>query len=137
MALSQNASIENINKGYHVPRLSASADTFFKGGLVNKVTASGKIKVASDTAGEVFSGHVSEYIIAGAADITIKIEMDDVSWFASATVVQTDVGKLVYATADDTLALTATNVEPAGRIVDIDITNKKWLVDFSQKTLVA
>lgn len=135
MALSQNTEVVSMNLGYSVPRLSAGTDVLYKGALVNTVPASGKIVVAADTATHMFAGYVAEYVSA-VDGTTVKVIKNDVAWFAGTSPAQTDIDKPVYATADDTLALTATNVLPCGQIVDVDLTNDLWLVDFSKAVII-
>lgn len=136
MALSQNIEVKTENAGYTVPYLANAEDVFYKGALVDILTSAGKIVVAGDTASHVFAGYVAEYVSAAAGD-TVKVVRSDRAWFSVSSAAQTDIGKFVYATADDTLSTsTATNVLPAGLIVDVDLVNDEWLVDFAKGNVV-
>lgn len=131
MALTKDIEVETMNQGFEHSYLSNGADTFFKGALVN-LNASGKLVVASDTSGETFAGYVTEYVKALAADTEIRVRRDDVAKFAFSSAAQVDVGDDFFATADDTVAKTATNVDRMGICTQVDLVNDYVYVDMSK-----
>jgi hypothetical protein len=57
-----------------------------------------------------------------------EIEIGKV-WIPFASAAQADVGDYCYATADDTIAMSATNADPCGVVVDVRV-GVASLVDF-------
>lgn len=104
-------------------------DIYYKGAIINITAAGGLGIVASDTANQ---GSMSGVIVKQ-LDNTGKTEYAEVEQgvifipFASAA--QADVGDYAYATADDTVAKSATNADPIGRIVDVEVGVGLW-IDF-------
>ena len=92
---------------------AGAADTLYKGALVN-VGTDGKLKVAADVASEWFAGIMKKQHIADGTSNEKVAVLSGRIWIAHTGAAQTDVGALFYATADDTLADSATNVGPAG-----------------------
>ena len=89
------------------------ADTLYKGAIVN-VGTDGYLKVAADVAGEYPAGvMVEQHISDGSTHESVRVESGKI-WLPHSGAAQTDVGALFYATADDTLADSATNVGPLG-----------------------
>ncbi len=110
----------------HVYLSAASANTFFKGAMVC-INSSGLLVEAADTANFKFAGVVVENTIVPAAGANVEVETGVVRipW---ASAQQSDLGKLAYATADDTPALTVTNAPgPIGVIEDIEIGVAIWV----------
>lgn len=136
MALTKDIEVETMNKGFEASYLANAADTFFKGALVN-LNATGKLVVASDTSGEYFAGYVTEYVKAGAADVKVRVRRDDVIKIAFSSAAQGDVGDDFFATADDTVAKTATNVSRMGICIDVDLVDDYVFIDTSKANQVA
>lgn len=130
MALTANAAIEMMVDGYVVSILSAGTDVFFQGALVN-IDANGDCIVAADTVGTFPAGIVQEYTEA-TATTKVRIIRNAVAWIPHTGAALTDIGTDVFATADDTIAATATNVERIGICVDADVTGARLLVDFTR-----
>ena len=130
MALTTNIEVETMARGFEVSTIADATDVFYKGALVN-FNATGELLVASDTATESFAGYVTEYISATVGDF-VRIRRDDVIKVAFATVAQGDIGDDFFATADDTVAKTATNVERMGICVDVDLVNDFVFIDTSK-----
>ena len=109
---------------------------YYKGGIV--ALASGLIVKAANTAGYTPIG-VLKAGTRGVVAVTgqqCEIERGKL-WIPLAAGAQTDVDDFVYATADDTIAKTATDANPCGRVVDYklwgnSLTDKRLLVDFRQ-----
>jgi hypothetical protein len=129
MALAANLGIDMQVQGYVVSTLAAGTDIFFQGALVN-VDANGDVIVAADTSGTFFAGIVQEYIEA-TATLKVRVIRNAVAWIPHTGAALTDIGNDVFATADDTLADSASNVKRCGIVVDADATNALLLVDFS------
>lgn len=113
---------------------AGAADTLYKGAIVN-IGTDGYIKVAADVAGEVPIGVMKKQHVAdGITHEYVEVESGRI-WLPHAGAAQTDVGALFYATADDTLADSATNVGPLGLCIDVDVDNALLLIDTRIKAL--
>lgn len=96
---------------------AGAADTLYKGAMVN-IGTDGYIKVAADVASESPAGVVVlQHVADGSSHDEIEIENGRI-WIPHTGAAQTDVGQLFYATADDTLADSATNVSAFGLCID-------------------
>lgn len=96
---------------------AGAADTLYKGAMVN-IGVDGYLKVAGDVANEVPIGvMVEQHIADGSSHEEVRIERGRI-WIPHTGAAQTDVGNMFYATDDDTLADTATNVGPFGLCID-------------------
>jgi len=117
MALTNDISYSTMAPTRILACKSNVEDVYYKGALVN-FDANGYIKVAADVAGEVFAGVVKKQVVVGSGE-TKDIEIEQgIIRVAHSGAAQTDVGAFFYASADDTLADTGTNVGPAGKCVD-------------------
>ena len=96
--------------------LAGTADTLYKGAIVN-IGTDGYIKVAADVANEVPLGVMVEKVVAAGSNAETCLVETGIIRLAHTGAAQTDVGALFYATADDTLADSATNVGPLGLCV--------------------
>ncbi len=115
---------------YRVPILLTGGSVYYKGGIIN-VTAAGLGVKAADTAGQRFLGVLEEQIDASDGNLEGTVIRDDKMWIPFASAAQSNVGDLVYATDDDTIALTATNVPACGQVVDVRV-GEAVLVDFAK-----
>ena len=111
-------------------KLTAST-TIFKGSIV--ALASGLVVKAADTAGYTPIG-VAKYgkVAASGENPDVEIEYGKI-WLPYTSPTQALVDTFVYATADDTLAATATNANPCGKIIDVDLVRNQVLVDFRER----
>jgi hypothetical protein len=97
-------------------KLTAST-TWYKGGIVMWDATTGLLVKAADTASCMPAGVLKEGRVTIAADNPdVEVERGKV-WLAFGSAAQTDVGDWAYATADDTIAKTSTNVGTCGLIV--------------------
>lgn len=104
--------------------------TYYKGSILN-VTAGGLGIKAADTAGiGHFSGVLTKGKVATSADNIGELEIGTI-FIPFASAAQADVGDRVYATADDTIAMSATNANPCGRVEDAHVGVGSW-VNFEQ-----
>jgi hypothetical protein len=132
MALSADRRLETVGPVEILEIEAGAADTLYQGALVN-IGTDGYIKVAADVASEVCIGVVQEQHVAdGTSHDKVKIIGSKV-WIPHSGAAQTDVGALFYATADDTLADSASNVKAAGLCVGYK--SGYVLIDFHRKTL--
>ena len=132
MALSADRNYETVGPTVILEIEAGAADTLYKGALVN-IGTDGYLKVAADVANEVPIGVVKKQHVAdGSSHDKVAVETGKI-WIAHTGAAQTDVGALFYATADDTLADTATNVGPAGLCVGWK--SGYLLIDFNIKAL--
>lgn len=117
MALTADREYETVPGGcITLKNKAGAADTLYKGGLLN-VGTDGYLKVAADVASEVFAGVCKKQHVAdGSAHADIEYE-EGLLWVEHSGAAQTDVGSLAYATGDDTLAHTASNVTAMGLVV--------------------
>jgi len=129
MALSADRPYETSGEMESVRVKMTTNDIYYKGAIVNVTAAGGLGIVASDTANQgAFSGIVTKQLDNTGKTEYAEIEIGKV-WVPFASAAQADVGDFVYATADDTIAKTATNADPCGKIVDVRV-GVAALVDF-------
>lgn len=132
MALSADRRLETVGPVEILEIEAGAADTLYQGALVN-IGTDGYIKVAADVASEVCVGVMKKQHVAdGSAHDKVAIIGSKV-WVPHSGAAQTDVGALFYATADDTLADSASNVKAAGLCVGYK--SGYLLIDFRRKTL--
>lgn len=115
-----------------VNKSSASANTFYKGALL-AFNASGLLVECADTANFKFAGVSTKNQVVPSAGADIEYETGVVR-VAFASAQQSDLGKLAYATADDTVALTATNIGAMGVIVGFEASTALY-IDTDRRTL--
>jgi len=128
MALTNNIERRMMLQGsYTVSIPAAGTDVFYKGAMVN-IAAAGNIEVAADAASEFYGGIVFEYVSAVTGTL-VKIIRSAKVWLPKGTTVLTDMMSDVFATADDTVALSASNVPRMGIVVDYDEDEDEILVD--------
>jgi hypothetical protein len=134
MSLTENYNYESEGHSRFLEIEAGAATTFYQGALVN-IGTDGYLKLAEDIANEVPIGIVvKDHVADGSSHKKILVETSK-AWIAHTGAAQTDIGALFYATADDTLADSATNVGPCG--VCIGWKTGYLLIDFSVKKLVA
>jgi hypothetical protein len=131
MALSADRPYETSGQMEAIRIKMTTNDIYYKGAIVTVTAAGGLGIVASDTANE---GHFSG-IVTKQLDNTSKTEYAEIErgkvWIPFASAAQADVGDYCYATADDTIAKSATNANPCGIIVDVRV-GVAALVDFTK-----
>lgn len=106
-------------------KLPASG-TIYKGTLVNVYVADGYAYAGRNgTATDKFVGVATETKSGNgvAGDATINVWKSGEFEFTLASAAQTDVGKPVYVSDDQTLTLTSTNAQLVGYIVELTGTN--------------
>lgn len=132
MSLAADRKVKVQGQSRLVRVLLTAADTYFKGAIVNVTAAGGLAIVASDTANQgSFSGVITEHVeVASGETKYTDIEVGRV-WIPFASAAQADVGDFCYATADDTIAKSATNADPCGRIEDV-VVGVEALVNFEK-----
>lgn len=103
-------------------------DIYYKGAII-VIDTDGLGVVAADTAN---FGKLAG-IMTKQLDNTGKTEYGEIEigkvWIPNSSAAQTDVGEYAYATADDTIAMSATNADPCGLVVDVRV-GVASLVDF-------
>lgn len=134
MALSANAFLTQVGYTYRRLELNAkSAQTFYKGSIVC-VDATGLALPAADTANfkclGVYAKNQTTPTVATVAGDVIEVEIG-AFWIPYGSAAQTDVGKIFYVTADDTIALSSTNSVIAGRCIGFKAGFA--LIDFAQR----
>jgi len=116
MALTADKEYETMGQTEIIAVLAGTADTLYKGAIVN-IGTDGYIKVAADVANEVPLGVMKKQIVAAGSHIEwCEIETGIIK-LAHSGAAQTDVGAFFWASADDTLADSASNVGPLGLCV--------------------
>ena len=132
MALSADRPYETSGAMESIRVKFKTNDIYYKGAIIN-IDADGVGVVAGDVAGQ---GKLSG-IMTKKLDNTGKTEYGEIEigkvWIPNANAAQTDVGEYVYATADDTIATSASNADPCGLVVDVRV-GVAWLVDFRRST---
>ncbi len=109
MALAADLDVESVGPTEMLAILAGAADTLYKGAIV-MIETDGYIEVPSGVALTVNLGICKKQVVAAGAHAEwVEVEMGRF-WLAHAGAAQTDVGTLVWCTADDTLAHAAQNV---------------------------
>lgn len=108
MALSADLDVESVGETEVLAILAGAADTLYKGAIV-MIETDGYIEVPSGAALTVNLGICKKQVVAaGSHAETVEVLMGRF-WLAHAGAAQTDVGTLVWATDDATLAHAAQN----------------------------
>jgi hypothetical protein len=132
MALTADVIIQS--KGGTTERKSALtnvADVYYKGALL-MFSATGYLIVCADTASCTFAGVCVRQVTLATGSVEVEFE-EGIFRVAFGSAAQGDVGDVIYATADDTIAKTATNVAPMGKCVGFETgylwvdTRKAWV----------
>jgi hypothetical protein len=132
MALTADRNYETVGPTVILEIEAGAADTLYRGAIVN-IGTDGYIKVAADVASEVPAGVVvKQHVSDGTAHAKVAVERGKV-WLPHTGAAQADVGALFYATADDTLADSASNVTAAG--LCLGWKTGYLLIDFDQSSL--
>ena len=129
MALDRNKPFIRQTNGTVDIYLAAAGVKIYQGALLN--ISSGYAIPATDTPGEYFIGE-AEYScdnFAGAAgDNKVYIRSAHRVVFENASASISDIGKSVYATSDDTFALSATSASACGKIVNA-VDGVSWTIE--------
>ena len=109
------------------------AEHIYAGAFVN-FDVSGYIVKASDSATDNgFAGIATteaDNDEGSAGDLTVRYAVEvEALWYSYSSAAQSDAGKPVYATADDTLATSASNIDACGIIEDV-VSGSGWYVSF-------
>jgi predicted RecA/RadA family phage recombinase len=114
--------VQVVPEGIIVDLPMGASETIQKGAFVS--LDSGDQFGAPLAGGEIFVGIALEKKVSGAAngDTTIKVLTDGVFQYAVTSIAQADIGKMLYATDDHTLALADTSGSSVGRIVNVPAT---------------
>jgi hypothetical protein len=129
MALSADRPYETSGVLESIRVKMTTNDIYYKGAIVNLTAAGGLGIVAGDVANQgVLSGIVTKQLDNTGKTEYAELEVGKV-WIPDAAAAQADVGDYCYATADDTVAMTATNADPCGIVVDVRVGVAR-LVDF-------
>jgi len=131
MALSADRRLETVGPDESIAIVSGAADELYQGALVN-IGTDGLLKVAADVTAEVCIGVMKKGITADGGTLVGEVHGGKV-WVPHTGAAVTDVGALFWATADDTLADSASNVKAAG--LCIGFKSGYLLIDFRRKTL--
>lgn len=131
MALSANALVKTkLNTGeYFLDLIVKSGVTIYQGALVAIETSTGHItKCATSLAGE-FAGIATEKVV-GDGVLKCRVQVAGLFQFtlSGTTAAVTDIGKPVYASADDTVTLTSTNNILIGAIVQYVASDSQILI---------
>jgi hypothetical protein len=130
MALSADRAVEVQGLSEKIPVVLTASITYYKGSILCFTAAGGLAVKAADTAAYgKLAGVLTKGVVAPASPATnAEIEIGKI-WIPFASAAQADVGDFVYATADDTIAMTATNADPIGVVVAVRV-GVASLVDF-------
>lgn len=130
MALTADRAVEVSGLTEKIPVVLTPSITYYKGSILCFTAAGGLAIKAADTAAYgKLAGVLTKGVVAPASPATnAEIEIGKI-WIPFASAAQADVGDFVYATADDTIAMTATNADPIGVVVAVRV-GVASLVDF-------
>jgi len=131
MALSADRPYETSGRMKSIRAKMTTGVTYYKGGLTVFTAAGGLGIKPTDV---VNQGHLcgiaTKQKAAVSGDDLLELEIGKV-WIPFASAAQADVGDYVYATDDGTIAMSATNSNPIGRVVDVRV-GVASLVDLDQ-----
>jgi len=132
MALSADRAVEVSGLTEKIRVLLTASITYYKGSILAFTAAGGLAIKAADTAAYgKLTGVLTKGVVAPASPATYaEIEIGKI-WIPDAAAAQADVGDYCYATADDTIAMSATNADPCGVVVDVRVGVAR-LVDFTR-----
>jgi hypothetical protein len=131
MALSKNTNVKVIDDYKFTTRdCVAGALHIYSGALLNS-NAAGNVLLSTDADAQYFAGvaidEVEQASTASIADNTVQViaaNSGKVVRLKCTSVTKADIGKLVYASADDAVTLSeGTYSVVVGRIMDVDVTN--------------
>lgn len=129
MALTADRPYEVQGRTQSFRAKSTTGVTYYKGSIVNLTAAGGLAIKAGDVASQ---GGTSGVVVTQKASVSgddlIEVEQGRI-WVPFASAAQAHVGDYVYATADDTIAMSATNADPIGKVIDVRV-GVASLVDF-------
>jgi len=130
MALSADRAVEVSGLSEKIRVTLTASITYYKGSILCFTAAGGLAIKAADTAAYgKLAGVLTKGVVAPASPATVaEIEIGKV-WIPFASAAQADVGDYVYATDDGTIAMSATNADPIGVVVDVRV-GVASLVDF-------
>jgi hypothetical protein len=129
MALSADRAVEVSGLSEKIRVLLTPSITYYKGSILAFTAAGGLAIKAADTAAYgKLCGVLTKGVVVGATSVYAEIEIGKV-WIPFASAALADVGDYCYATADDTIAMSATNADPCGIVVDVRV-GVASLVDF-------
>lgn len=112
-------------------KLTAST-TIYKGSILAIDPSTGLAVKAADTANFTPCGVAKFGVVAASGENPdIEIETGKI-WIPFSSAAQADLDDFIYATADDTVAKTATNANPCGRVVDV-VVSSAVCIDFRQR----
>jgi len=129
MALSQNTVRKAAYPGHKTLAPVQAGSTIYKGAFV-ATDASGYVVEAADTSNYDFLGVATQYVdnaSGNAGDVNIEVETGNEIFWAYSSAAQTDNGQEVYATGDDTLATSASNIDVAGKIMRVSVGTGWWV----------
>jgi hypothetical protein len=126
MALSADRDFQ-ARDGVYVDLAATAATQFYKGQIVSIVSATGLALGFVASSGDQFGGICTEKKLTVTGDkITVRrkgiVRITGQSGFAASAV-----GELIYASADDTVTLTATNNLLIGRVVQFESASVIWV----------
>lgn len=105
--------------GVVVDMVMTASQTIYEGSFVGFVGATGTVRAL--VAGDVFAGIATKKVVSAATGVfTVPVLIGGFFQHALATVASASVGVVVYASDDNTLALTGTST--VGRIVSVPVT---------------
>lgn len=112
----------NTPEGVVIDLPLGASETVYKGGFVS--LDAGDLFGAPLAAGEAFVGIALEKVVSGSSNgaSTCKVLTGAVFQQAITSIAQADIGKLVYASDDQTLTLTSTSNSQVGRIINVPAT---------------
>lgn len=130
MALSANVHLQHREAPCLRQGKIGAAGTYYKGSLLCW-DANGLLVKCADTAAYTFAGVLKQKVVVVSGVVDVELEKGTFRIpFASAS--QVDVGEDFYATGDDLVAKTATNISKAGLCIDFE-TGYVWLDMFDRR----
>ena len=130
MALSADRAVEVSGLTEKIKVVLTASVTYYKGSILMFTAAGGLAIKAADTAayGKLCGVLTKGVVVPASPAVNAEVEIGKI-WIPDAGAAQADVGDYCYATGDDTIAMSATNADPCGVVVDVRVGVAR-LVDF-------
>lgn len=133
LTANKNYATDGLSRRLRVHVTASGSDLhLYRGAILAVDPSTGYAAAASDKAnvGQLAGVLTEEAIIPDGTSDVVALECGRV-WLDFASAAVTDIGSFVYATADDTIAKSASNADPCGMIIDVR-GGTQALVDFSK-----
>lgn len=109
--------------GVDLDLLMTASQTIYEGAFVGFAAGTGTVAPVANGTTSVFAGIAKKKVVSAASgSYYVPVRVLGVFVHALAAVATADIGKVAFATDDNTLSLTSTNATAVGRIINVPST---------------